>query len=199
MAYKLVLLWLAALPLMGSPGPATMSLTAMGTAFGVRAGLPYLAGIMAGTFGVLLLIATGVTGLILTVPALVWVITAIGVAYILYLAYLIATAPPLAAAGENGRKPAFSGGLILAITNPKAFAAIGAVYSSHTIVPGDLVLDAAVKITALLTVIVVVNTAWLAFGSALSTVLRDARTGRIANVIFAIMLVISVAMALLAA
>ena len=44
MANDLILLWLAAFPLMGSPGPATMSLAAIGAAFGWRRGLCYLSG-----------------------------------------------------------------------------------------------------------------------------------------------------------
>ena len=55
---NLLLLWLAALVLMGSPGPATVSLAGVGVAFGVRRGVPYLGGIMLGTFGVLVMIAT---------------------------------------------------------------------------------------------------------------------------------------------
>jgi threonine/homoserine/homoserine lactone efflux protein len=62
--------------------------------------------------------------------------------------------------------------------------------------PHDLVLDAVAKIAVLTLLIVVVNSAWLIFGAALSTLLRDPRKGRIANVLFAIMLVASVALTL---
>ena len=49
MTSDLALLWLAAFPLMGSPGPATLSLAAMGAAYGGRRSLSYLAGINAMT------------------------------------------------------------------------------------------------------------------------------------------------------
>lgn len=194
---NLILLWLAALPLMGSPGPATMSLAAVGAAFGARAGLPWLAGIVAGTFGVLLLIASGVTGLILAQPMLVTAITVLAAAYILYLAWRIATAPVGAAAGGTARTPSFPGAFALAIANPKAFAAIGAVYAGHSVVPDTLLPDAAAKVAALTLVIVAVNATWLIFGSVLSAKLRDPRTGRIANIAFALMLIVSVALGLL--
>lgn len=197
MTSNLILLWLAALPLMGSPGPATMSLAAIGAAFGSRRGLSYLAGIILGTCGVLILIATGVTGLILSQPVLARGIPVLAAAYILYLAWRIATAPVTGKDDAAVRPPSFHGGFLLAIANPKAFAAIGAVYSSSSIVQGDLALDAAAKIAALSIVIVGVNAAWLLFGSAFSNVLKGPKTGRIANVIFAIMLVGSVALALL--
>lgn len=197
MASNLVLLWLAAFPLMGSPGPATMSLAALGAAFGPRRSLSYLSGIVAGTSGVLLLIATGVTGLILARPALVTAVTVLAAVYILYLAYRIATAPVLAEGGTQTKQPSFYAGFLLAIANPKAFAAIGAVYSGNMLFPHDLMLDVMGKIAALTVVIVVVNSSWLLFGSALSSLLRDPAKGRIANIAFAVMLVGSVVLAML--
>jgi threonine/homoserine/homoserine lactone efflux protein len=197
MTTAIVLLWMAAFPLMGSPGPATLSLAAIGAAFGARRGLGYLAGIILGTSGMLLLVASGVTGLILAVPALVWGVTVLAAAYILYLAYRIATAPVIAEQAGDVKAPALSSGFVLAIANPKAFAAIGAVYSGHGVVPGDLAVDALIKVLALVLVIMVVNTAWLVFGAAFSVVLRDPRRGRIANILFAILLVGSVVVGLL--
>ncbi|GAB4355347.1 MAG: LysE family transporter [Kiloniellaceae bacterium] len=194
---NLLLLWLAALPLMGSPGPATLSTAAVGASFGWRRGLPYLAGIVCGTAGVLLLIATGVTAAVLAVPALKTAITLAAAAYILYLAWRIATAPPLSGETATAKAPAFPGGFFLAVANPKAFAAIGAVYAGHGVIDGDLAADAAVKIAALALVIVLVNSAWLVFGTLVAKALHDPRKSRIANVSFAVLLVASVGLALL--
>lgn len=193
----LALLWLAALPLMGSPGPATLSTAAVGASFGARRGLPYLLGIIVGTATVLLLIATGVTAAVLAVPALASVITLLAAAYILYLAWRIATAPPLSKDMVSAKAPAFPGGYFLAVANPKAFAAIGAVYAGHTLIEDDIALDAAVKIAALVLVIVAVNTTWLFLGALISRQLHDPKKSRIANVTFAVLLVASVAPALL--
>ncbi|WP_245304170.1 LysE family translocator [Hoeflea olei] len=192
-----MVLLLAAFPLMGSPGPATLSTAAIGSAYGARRGVPYLGGIIAGTATVLVLIATGMTGLILTQPALVNAITVLAIGYILYLAYRIATAPVMSKAGAADKAPSFTSGYVLAVANPKAFAAIGAVYSGSVLVPGDVVLDAAIKLAALTGVIIAVNSAWLVFGSALSSVLSDPAKGRIANVAFALLLVGSVVLAVL--
>src|SRR4051812_49453700 len=59
----------ASLTIMGSPGPATISLTAAGSAYGVRRSAGYLLGIIAGTAAVLLAIAAGITAALLAVPA----------------------------------------------------------------------------------------------------------------------------------
>lgn len=196
MVENLLPLWLAALPLMGSPGPATLSSAAMGTAFGMRASLPYVSGICLGTATVLLAIATGISGLIFVVPGAVPVITMLAAAYILYLAWKIATAPVGSMTRDAGARPAgVLGGYLLAVANPKAFAAIGAVYSTHPVVDGDPMLDAVAKIAALVPVIVVVNLTWLAFGSIFSRWLNDPVLGRTVNVIFAALLVVSVAAA----
>lgn len=197
MTSHLALLWLAAFPLMGSPGPATLSLAGIGTGFGFRPGLRYLCGIILGTFSVLLLIATGVTVLILEQPALVTGLTVIAAAYILYLAWRIASAPVGVTDTSALPVPSLFSGFALAIANPKAFAAVGAVYSSHTLVPDSLAADSIAKVAALTLVILVVNTLWLAFGASFSRFLSDPRLGRMANIVFALLLVVSVLFAIL--
>ena len=189
-------LLLAALPLMGSPGPATMSLAASGAAFGTRRSVPYLLGVCAGTTAVLVMVASGLTGLVLAVPGAAPVILAMGCAYILYLAYRIATAPPIRDEASRGEAPTLYGGLFLGLANPKAYAAIGAVFSSVALAD-HVWLDGAAKVVTLTGVILVVNSTWLVLGAALSRALRAPRTGRAINLGFAILLVASVALAVL--
>ncbi len=189
---KITLLWMAALPLMGSPGPATMSVAATGAAYGSARGLRYMLGVSTGTCGVLVLIATGVTGVVLAMPGAVAVITVLGTAYILYLAYKIATAPVISDEAETKNAPSYASGFMLAIANPKAYAAIGAIFSSKILLPDDVIMDAVVKVLALLIVVIGVNSAWLLFGSAFSLILKNPRYGRIANITFAALLVGSV-------
>lgn len=196
MANDLVLLWLAAFPLMGSPGPATLSLAGIGVAYGFRRGLAYLTGIILGTTAVLVLIATGVTTIILTQPALTGALVVIATLYILYLAWKIATAPVGRSQMDTGNAPTLWPGAVLALANPKAFAAIGAVYVGQSPIENNLVNDTLAKMAALIFVIVTVNTAWLAFGSLFSNLLNHPRLGRIANISFAMMLVVSIGVAL---
>ncbi len=197
MVSDLAVMLLAALPLMGSPGPATLSSASMGAAYGFRAGLPYVLGVCCGTSTVVLMIATGITGVILTLPGAVPILTVAAAAYILYLAYRIATAPVGKLALEDARKPAFAGGYLLAIANPKAFAAIGAVYSGVEVREASIILDAAIRVALLSSLAFMINTTWLAFGSGFSRLLHDPRKGRAANIIFAVLLVASVGAAFL--
>jgi len=196
MLSSLLLLWVAAFPVMGSPGPATLSLAGIGTSYGFKRSLSYLLGIILGTTGVLLIVATGVTAIILTKPVLVTVLTLISIAYILYLAWKIATAPVGLNTTQTELAPGISAGFLLAIANPKAFAAIGAVFTSQTLIENNITLDTVSKVIALILVIVIVNTSWLAFGYVFSRILSNPTTGRVANIVFAIMLVLSVVSAL---
>ena len=168
------------LAIMGTPGPATLSLTAAGSAYGVRRSLSYLAGIIAGTTAVLLAVATGITAALLALPAVRPVLLAAGAAYIVWLAYHIATAPPLAADGPRSDAPGLVGGTLLAVANPKAWIAIAAVFASARLADGAAV-DAAAKVAVLAVMIVAINTAWLAAGASLAPLLRDARRARLVN------------------
>ncbi len=197
MTEGIILLLLAAFPLMGSPGPATLSLAATASVFGIGRSLWYLAGIILGTSAVLLMIATGISGILFAVPGVLPVLSVAALGYILYLAYKIATAPILTQDVASETAPSAIGGLLLAIANPKAFAAIGAVYASVVIVPDQPGLDASVKVAALFGVIVIVNSSWLALGAVLARLLRRPRSGRAINLLFALLLVLSVVMAVL--
>lgn len=197
MAENLIVLLLAALPLMGSPGPATLSTAALASAYGAARGVPYLAGICAGTTTVLAIVASGVTGVVFAVPGAAPAVTVAAAAYILYLAWTIATAPPLAGRGDGRKAPSFLPGYLLAVANPKAYAAIGAVYSSVTVVAASLAADTVAKLATLTLVIVAVNTTWLLFGAAFARYLASPRLGRAINVSFAVLLVASVAAAVL--
>lgn len=194
---QVLALLLAAAAVMGSPGPATISLSALGAAFGVRSSLSYLAGIILGTTTVLVAVAVGIVVALLSVPHVAPVLITVSAAYILYLAYRIATAPPLADETRVGAAPKAWGGLILGVLNPKAYVAIGAVFASAELVSGAPVADAVAKVGVLAAMIVAINTTWLFAGAAFAHVFRDPATARVVNVGFAVALVVATALAFL--
>ena len=188
---------LAGFALAGSPGPNTLSLAATAAAFGARRGLGYLIGLSIGMVIVMGITATGVLGLVLALPGATPVVAGIAGVYFAYLAFRIATAPPLAESTEARREPSLAAGVIQSLINPKAYAAMAALFSGFVLVRSDIALDLAVKILVVMMIIVVVNLAWLAGGVALTRWFRDPRTNRIINVTFAVLLLASVAAALL--
>jgi threonine/homoserine/homoserine lactone efflux protein len=188
---------LAGLALAGSPGPNTLSLAAAGAAFGARPSLGYMAGLVVGMVGVMGIAAAGVIGVLLSIPGTKPVVIAAAAAYFAYLAFRIATAPVLADDAGAGRRPSFAGGLFLSLVNPKGYAAMAALFSGFVLVRERLVLDAALKAIVLLAIIIAVNMVWLLIGAALTRLFRNPRTNRTINVTFAVLLVASVAVALL--
>ncbi len=189
-------LLLTSAALMGSPGPSTISVTAVGAAFGLRRAMPYILGLIAGTTLVLLAVATGVFALLLAIPNLAPVLTAASAVYIVYLAFRIARAPPLSAPHAEAPRPAFGGGLLLAVANPKAYVAIGAVFAGATLGGLPPVADAVAKTAVLTGMIVLIHVVWALAGSALAGLLRDPRASRIVNVALAGLLVLTSALAL---
>ena len=190
----MVPLVLTSLAIMGSPGPATISLTAAGAAFGVRRSVGYLVGIIAGTVAVLVAVATGITAVLLSFPAVRPVLIGVSAAYILWLAYHLATASPQAHTQE-AHAPSLLGGALLGVANPKAWVAIAAVFASARLAHSATV-DAAVKAAVLAAMIVLINTVWLIAGASFAPVLREPRRARIVNVVLAVTLIAATAVAI---
>lgn len=188
---------LASVVIMGSPGPSTISATAVGAAYGFRRSLMYAFGLILGTIAVLFAVAIGVVAILLSIPHGASVLVTISAVYILYLAFKIATAPPLV--GQRGQvaAPAFAGGFLLAIANPKAYLAIAAVFSGTSIFGEDNALDVVVKTALLSVMIVVIHLCWLLAGASLSRVLEDPTSSRIVNISLAMSLVVMTFMAFL--
>ncbi|MCO6186598.1 LysE family translocator [Rhizobium sp. L1K21] len=187
---------LASAVIMGSPGPATVSAAASGSAYGFVRSLPYVTGLMSGTATVLALVAAGLVTALLAMPALVPALIAVSGLYILYLAYKIAMAAPLDNSQKAAPPPGFGGGYLLAVANPKAYAAIAAVYASAQFGLASPLVEAVIKVISLAAMIVLIHLLWLGAGMVLARILSDPRYGRVLNWIFAVILVASALRAL---
>ena len=188
---------LSSLAIMGSPGPSTISATAVGAAFGFRRSLKYTCGLILGTMAVLFAVAIGVVAILLSMPQSARVLAAVSAVYILFLAFKIATAPPLERRSQHAPAPAFAGGFLLAIANPKAYLAIAAVFAGTTIFVEDRGIDAMAKTALLSVMIVTIHVSWLGAGALLSLILHDPIRSRIVNVLLATSLVAMTFMALM--
>lgn len=186
---------LAAFALAGSPGPANTVLAAAGAAFGLRRSVWLATGIITGVLTVMLLTATGLAGLILALPGVAPVATVAGALYMAYLAWKIATAPPLQETNTEARAPSFGSGYFVGAGNPKTFAAVAALHSGFTLSPGEPVLEVVLKLVSLAPILVIVNVVWLLLGSALTRCFRDPKANRVINIAFAVALILSLAVA----
>ena len=179
--------------IMGSPGPATISLVAAGSACGVKRAFAYLTGIILGTTTVLVAVATGITAALLAVPWIGSILIAVSAACILWLTYHIALAPPISVPIPAPRGFSLLGGTLLGIVNPKAWVAIAAVFAS-TRLADTPAMDAAAKLVLLAAMIIAICASWLVAGSALARFLSDNRRARVVNLGLALALLGSTAL-----
>ena len=188
---------IAGLLLTGSPGPNTLSLAATGAAFGARAGARYLVGLVTGMLAVMIIVSTGLASLVFALPGARIALGVLAAGYFAYLAVRIATAPPLGEPQAGAPAPSFTAGMVLSLVNPKAYAAMAALFSGFVLVHDRLAVDTAVKIATLAAIVTLVCICWLLAGSALTKLFRDPRSSRVINVTFAVLLVASLGSALL--
>jgi threonine/homoserine/homoserine lactone efflux protein len=178
-------LWVAAI----TPGPNNMLLTASGANFGFLRSLWLLIGIMIGMQVMLLMVAFGIGGLILLYPSLHLVLKIGGSAYLLWLAWKIASAKYEKLDTETAPAapmPFWLGGL-LQLINPKAWLmALGAVASFS--LAGEAYRGSVLAISAGMALVNVVSgVIWLGFGSLIGRILRSRRAWTIFNVFMGIL------------
>jgi len=185
---------ITAFVLTGSPGPNTLSVSAVGATFGRKQGLGYMAGLNLGVGLVILIVGSGISGAMLALPGVKPVITGLAIAYFLYLAFRIATAPPLShQSGQHVTSaPRWFEGVFLSLANPKAYAAMAALFSGHVLVENHALLDGIWKAALAMVVIIIVNFCWLLTGTAMARFLQDPRISRLINITFATLLLLSV-------
>ena len=175
-----------------TPGPNNALLWASGLRFGFRRTARHVAGTAVGMGVLVLAMAAGIGVLLSAVPGAEFGVKLVGSAYLLYLAYRIASShgPDRKVAA---RPLGVLGAAAFQFANPKgwlfALAAVG------TFLPPDLAPAAAALTVAGTCAAVILATAsvWAAGGAALNRVVDDGRTQRAVNLALALVLAASVA------
>jgi threonine/homoserine/homoserine lactone efflux protein len=172
-----------------TPGPNNLMLLASGVNHGFRATLPHMAGISTGFFVLLAAVGLGLGLLFEQVPQLYALLKWLGTAYLLYLAWGVATAAAPQDA-EAGQPLGYWGAAAFQWVNPKAWVmAVGAfssyvpAHSGSALVLGAAAWFAIVGIPAI--------SLWALCGSRLRHWLRIPRYRRVFNGAMAILLVAS--------
>ena len=105
-----------------TPGPNNFMLLASGVNFGFWRTIPHMCGIAGGFFVLLLSVGFGIGAVFSAFPSLHVVLKVVGGAYLLYLAYRIATSRSLGKTGEVGAVPmTFFEAAAFQWVNPKAW------------------------------------------------------------------------------
>lgn len=131
----------------GTPGPANMALMTTGAAHGVRAALPFVAGVALGKQLIIWPVGFGLMTLAARYPWAFEVLKWISAGYIIWLAWRVANMR--LGTGATARAPGFVAGLIVHPLNPKAWAMITGGFTAFT-APGTPGLEATAIIAAIL-------------------------------------------------
>lgn len=105
-----------------SPGPNVILLTESGARFGFRATLPHVAGVAAGVGVTAGLTGLGLGAVLLAQPALTLGLQVIAAGWILWMAYGMATRPPLRTSPGADRPWTFQRAVLFQWVNPKVWA-----------------------------------------------------------------------------
>ena len=174
-----------------TPGPNNTMLMTSGLNFGFRRGLPHLWGVSLGFAVMVLAVGLGLGAVFRLYPVLYTVLKYVGAAYLLYLAWQIATSGPMEEGGpERSRPITFLQGAAFQWVNPKGWVmAVGAIstYAAVAAFPSNVLL-----IAGLFGALGILSSAtWLGFGTALKRLLKSPLTVRVVNVGMALLLVAS--------
>lgn len=179
-----------------TPGPGVLSLAGVGAAYGFRAGLRYFAGLFIGTNLVALAVVTGLAALILANPVIRTILVAASTAYLLYMAFKIATAGSTIGFSSATRKPGVRDGLMLQAVNPKAYVVNTTLFSGFAFLPQSYGLEVGLKFLIMNAIWVSLHFAWLWVGARIKAMNLAAQTQRRINLGMACALIAVVGLAL---
>ncbi|NTS77789.1 LysE family translocator [Catenovulum sp. SM1970] len=175
-----------------TPGPNNIMIMTSGLNHGVKASLNHLLGISIGFPCLFIAMGLGAGQLFETWPFLHTLITALGLVYLLYLAYLIATSDPTELKGKQRQPLTFIQAAGFQLLNGKAWIMGMSAIAVFTQAE-QAMLPQVLKLTAIFAVFTLLSCSiWLVFGQALQKVLKQAHHQVIFNRVMASLLVLSI-------
>lgn len=178
-----------------TPGPGVLSTAGVGASFGRRTGLRYVLGLFLGTNLVAAAVVSGLAALLLADPRLRTLLFAVSFGYLVYLAVRIAFAGSKLAFIERATPPGISGGILLQIMNPKAYAVNTALYTGFGFLPGNYLAEMAIKFLIMNAIWLPIHLLWLWAGIKVHQLDLSARTHSIINKAMAISMLLVVILA----
>jgi threonine/homoserine/homoserine lactone efflux protein len=189
---KYVSLMLFAVSTCASPGPNNFMVMSSGVTYGFRRSIPHVIGINVGFPLMVVAVGLGLGSILHTSPVVYDVLRPIGAAYLLYLAYKIATAP-VDVDDVRGAKPmsALQAALFQWV-NPKAWVMVVGAVVTYATASGAYAGQVLVIALVFLVLGTPCTASWLWIGVSLKRVLRKPATFRLFNVSMAVLLAVSI-------
>ena len=175
-----------------TPGPNNIMLTASGASFGFRRTLPHLLGVCIGFPVMALAIGLGLSRLFEAAPIAHAVLKIAGSAYLLWLAWRVATAGETDTAGAGTQPLSFLQAAAFQWVNPKAWIMVSGAISTFTLA-GQEMLPQVLAIVAIFTIVSFPSaTIWTLLGVGIARVLRGPMGLRLFNMSMGALLALSV-------
>ena len=189
----------------GTPGPNNLMLLTSGANFGFRRTIPHISGIVAGFAVLVVLVGAGLMQLFTAYPMSYRMLKFASIAYLLFLAWKIATAASLEDAPaaqpdgarinhgnsheKNKSKPfTFTQAALFQWVNPKGWTVALAALSAYT--PPSRPLNGVFLVASIFGMVNILSTcAWTAMGVQVRRFLSEPRKLRAFNVIVALLLI----------
>ncbi|WP_252349452.1 LysE family translocator [Rheinheimera oceanensis] len=175
-----------------TPGPNNVMIMSSGVNYGIKASVPHWLGICLGFPLMVLLVGLGFGVVFERYPHLHQLIKVVGVVYLIWLAWHIASAEPKAIEKGKSKPFSFIQAALFQWVNGKAWVMASGAVAAFTSVGGVYWLEVSVITGAFLLVAFPCVGAWLLFGAALRAVLTKPLLQRIFNICMAIILLLSV-------
>ena len=171
-----------------TPGPNNIMIMSSGVNFGARASMPHLFGICLGFPAMFLATGFGLGALFLNYPVLHMMIKVLGLTYLTYLAWQIATSGKVERGELLGRPLTFFQAALFQWVNPKAWIMGTSAIAAFTVVGQDLVPQVLLIGFVFLSMAFPSAGVWLAFGSSLKQLFENIVYLRVFNITMAILL-----------
>jgi threonine/homoserine/homoserine lactone efflux protein len=173
-----------------TPGPNNMMLFASGVNFGFVRTIPHMCGIGAGFLTLLLAVGFGLGAILEAMPLLYTALKVLGGAYLVWIAWKIATSGGLAERSAGGRPMTFLEAAAFQWVNPKAWVMAVSAMATYT-EPANYAMSVLLVGVAFAAVNVPSVSTWAGFGSVLREWLSVPVRLRAFNVTMALLLVAS--------
>lgn len=155
---------LTVLLLIATPGPGVLSVAGVGSAYGARAGVLYIAGLCIGNSTVGLAVVTGLAAILLADERVRIIFLVLSLSYLTYLAWKIAFAGGKVAFKNPPKPPSFWDGLALQAINPKCYAVNTTIFAGFAFMPDSLLTETIIKFAIMNAIWIPVHFAWLYLG-----------------------------------
>lgn len=175
-----------------TPGPNNIMLMTSGMNFGIKKSIPHVLGVTFGFPIMVILIGLGFSIVFEQYPILHEIIKVLGVVYLLYLSWLIASASPDTLEGEKSKPFTFLQAALFQWVNPKAWVVATSSISAYTVLNDNIYWQILMIAGVFFFAALFTASTWLVFGKGIKQILQSAKQQRAFNIAMALLLVASV-------